>query len=152
MNWCKDDDNVKGCPRNRIKFRATTTPLNLDMCLNSEPTSYVCRNHQTANRNCSFVEISISELCAIGCVVKVSDMPHIYSPLSVVESSSGKKRLVLNLRHLNPFLWKQKFKYEDLRVAMCLFEKGDYMFSFDLKSGYHHVDIAKEHWKYLGFL
>ena len=34
---------------------------------------------------------------------------------------------------------------------MCLFEKGDYMFSFDLKSGYHHVDIAKEHWKYLGF-
>ena len=25
------------------------------------------------------------------------------------------------------------------------------MFSFDLKSGYHHVDIAKEHWKYLGF-
>ena len=34
---------------------------------------------------------------------------------------------------------------------MCLFEKGDYMFSFDLKSGYHHVDIAKEHWKYLVF-
>ena len=24
MNWCMDDDNVKGCPRNRIKFRATT--------------------------------------------------------------------------------------------------------------------------------
>ena len=36
-------------------------------------------------------------------------------------------------------------------MAMLLFEKGDYMFSFDLKSGYHHVDIAKEHWKYLGF-
>ena len=78
-------------------------------------------------------------------------MPHICIPLSVVESSSGKKRLVLNLRHLNRFLWKQKFKYEDLRVAMCLFEKGDYVFSFDLKSGYHHIDIAKEHWKYLGF-
>ena len=36
-------------------------------------------------------------------------------------------------------------------MAMLLLEKGDYMFSFDLKSGYHHVDIAKEHWKYLGF-
>jgi hypothetical protein len=34
---------------------------------------------------------------------------------------------------------------------MLLLEKGDYLFSFDLKSGYHHVDIAKEHWKYLGF-
>ena len=72
-------------------------------------------------------------------------MPHICSPLSVVESSSGKKRLVINL---NRFLWKQKYKYEDLRV---LLERGDYMFSFDLKSGYHHVDIAKEHWQYLGF-
>ena len=25
------------------------------------------------------------------------------------------------------------------------------MLMFDLKSGYHHVDIHKEHWKYLGF-
>ena len=25
------------------------------------------------------------------------------------------------------------------------------MFMFDLKSGSHHVDIQKEHWKYLGF-
>ncbi len=66
----------------------------------------------------------------------------------MVVSNAGKKRLVINLRHLNRFLWKQKFKYEDLHVAMLLFERGDYMFSFDLKSGYHHVDI---HWKYLGF-
>ena len=58
---------------------------------------------------------------------------------------------MINLRHLNQFLWKQRFKYEDLRVAMLLLEKGDYIFSFDLKSGCHHVDIAKEHWKYLGF-
>ena len=34
---------------------------------------------------------------------------------------------------------------------MLLFEKGDYLFSFDLKSGYHHVDIAEVHQKYLGF-
>ena len=34
---------------------------------------------------------------------------------------------------------------------MLLFEKGDFLFSFDLKSGYHHVDIAKIHQKYLGF-
>ena len=34
---------------------------------------------------------------------------------------------------------------------MLLFEKGDYLFSFDLKSGYHHVDIAEHHCQYLGF-
>ena len=107
--------------------------------LKSEPTSYVRSNHQSASKNSSFVQESISELCATGCVVAVPVMPHICSPLSVVESSSGKKRLVINLRHLNRFLWKQTFKYEDLRVAMLLLERGDYMFSFDLKSGYHHM-------------
>ena len=73
------------------------------------------------------------------------------SPLFVVTNGVGKKRLVPNLRHVNGFLWKQKFKYEDLRVAMMMFEKGEWMFSFDLKSGYHHVDVAQQHRKYLGF-
>ena len=25
------------------------------------------------------------------------------------------------------------------------------MFSFDLKAGYHHIDIDEKHWQYLGF-
>ena len=116
--------------------------------LKSEPTAYMQANHLSANKNSSFVQESIDDLSATGCVVEVAQRPHICSPLS--ENISGKKRLVINLRHLNRFLWKQRFKYEDLRIAMLLLEQGDYMFSFDLKSGYHHVDIAKEHWKYLG--
>ena len=34
---------------------------------------------------------------------------------------------------------------------MLMFQKDDFMFSFDLKSGYHHIDIHQEHWNYLGF-
>ena len=63
----------------------------------------------------------------------------------------GKLRLVLNLRYLNQFLHVSHFKYEDLRVAALMFEKHDYLFKFDLKSGYHHIDIQVEHQKYLGF-
>ena len=66
-------------------------------------------------------------------------------------SSGGKKRLVIDLRYLNGCLLKDSFKYEDLRIAMLMFQKGDYLFSFDLKSSYHHVDIHKHHWQYLGF-
>ena len=66
-------------------------------------------------------------------------------------NSELKPFLVLNLRHLNQFLRKDHFKYEDLRVAMLMFEKGDYVFKFDLKAGYHHVDIFELHQKYLGF-
>ena len=32
-------------------------------------------------------------------------------------------------------------------MAMTLFKKGDYLFSV----GYHHIDIAEEHRKYLEF-
>ena len=46
---------------------------------------------------------------------------------------------------------KDRFKYEDLRIAMQMFEPGDHMFTFDLKSGYHHLDIYQPHWNYLGF-
>ena len=68
-----------------------------------------------------------------------------------VSSAAGKQRLVLNLRYLNKFLQKETFKYEDLRIASMMFERHEYMFKFDLKSGYHHVDIYQEHQKYLGF-
>ena len=63
----------------------------------------------------------------------------------------GKLCLVLNLRHLNQFLRKDRFKYEDLRVAIVMFENDNFVFKFDLKSGYYHLDIFEEHQKYLGF-
>ena len=84
-------------------------------------------------------------------VKEVRAQPHECSPLSVVVNAVGKKRLVLDLRHVNKYVCKQKFKYEHLRVAMLLLEKGDYMFTFDLKSGYHHVDIRPVQYRYLGF-
>ena len=41
-----------------------------------------------------------------------------------------------------------KFKYKDLRTAALLFETH---VKFDLKSGYHHVNIHPEHFQFLGF-
>ena len=76
--------------------------------------------------------------------------PHICSPLSVVINDRGKKRLVLNLRYLNQYLWKDKFKYKDLRTLMQMFACRDYMVTFDLESGYHHLDVFEEQWQYLG--
>ena len=93
--------------------------------LKTNPTPFSRQNQASALGNAEFVEESVAGLLTSGCIKEVDSIPYICSPLSVVESSGGKKRLVINLRHLNRFLWKQKFKYEDLRVAMLLFEKGD---------------------------
>ena len=32
-----------------------------------------------------------------------------------------------------------------------ILQPGDWFFTFDLRNGYHHVDIFQEHWKYLAF-
>ena len=108
-------------------------------------------NHKSTEIHHKFVDEAIQNLVQNRCVIRVDQKPYVCSPLSVVSNSSGKSRLVLNLRYLNQFLYAPHFKYEDLRVAALLFEKHEYLFKFDLKSGYHHVDICSEHQKYLGF-
>ena len=65
----------------------------------------------------------------------------------MVPKKSGKFRLILDLRYVNNHLSEFKFKYEDLHVVADLIELGDWFFTFDLRNGYHHVDIYEEHWK-----
>ena len=47
------------------------------------------------------------------------------------------------------------FSSKNLSAKVCtikdIFSRNCFVFSFDLKSGYHHVDIVVEHRKYLAF-
>ena len=88
----------------------------------SVPSPYMSCNHRSTLEQKEFATSAVVELLATNCILKMDDKPSICSPLSVVDGH-GKERLVINLRHLNSFLWKQKFKYEDLRTALLLFEK-----------------------------
>ena len=108
------------------------------------------KNHASARQESQFVGSALHELTRAGCIVTAERQPVICSPLSVVESTSGKKRLVLDLRYVNKFLWKDKFKYEDIKTAIQMIEKGDYAIIFDLKPGYHHVDIHADYWDFRG--
>ena len=59
--------------------------------------------------------------------------------------------MILDLRHVDQYLFKSKFRCEDVSIAREVLNPGDFMFSFDLKSGYHHVEIFPEHRQYLSF-
>ena len=74
-------------------------------------------------------------------MIECAVQPRVCSPLQVVFNSSGKPRLVLDLRYINQYLLNQKFKYEGLDLVPAMFERNNYFFAFDPKSGYHHVDI-----------
>lgn len=115
-------------------------------------TSLVQKNQQSALSNAKFVHENVSELLAMKYMKQVKEQPCtcICSPLLVVQNSTGNKKLVINLRYLNRHLWKQHFKYEDCILQCNCLSKAT-MFSFDLKSGYHHVDIAAVHQPLLRF-
>ena len=69
----------------------------------------------------------------------------------MVQQSSGKYRLILDLSYLNRFIWKQSVRFKDIRTVLHLFQSGYFFFTFDLKSGYHHVKRFPHHCQYLGF-
>lgn len=115
------------------------------------PSSAVFNNNRSAHSYKDFVSTAILELVDKRIVYECSSVPFVVNPLSVSAQANGKLRLILDLRYINQYLWKNKVKFEDWNQALAYFNKGDFMFTFDLKSGYHHVEIFPEHTRYLGF-
>ena len=115
------------------------------------PIPYFQENHRMSLANETFVKDAIQELSGNNCVRLVEQCPTVCSPLQVVSNARGKRRLVIDLRYVNKFLQKCKFKYEGIDIAAQMLDKGDFFIIFDLKSGYHHVDIHPDYWQYLGF-
>ena len=106
----------------------------------------------SALNHADFVTEYIAELVDSRRVIKVPFKPYIVSPLSVSENKT-KLRLILDLSRLNTFVKKkEKIKFEDWKVALNYFEKDSFAVKFDLKSGYHHIDISTKFQTFLGLL
>jgi len=103
-------------------------------------------NNASALTEADFVREAILDLLRDNRVEEIISPPDIVNLLTVSVQANGKKRLILDLRHINLHVYKQKFK------CKTTFAKDFFVFAFDLKSGYHHVYIFPEHRKYLAFL
>lgn len=115
------------------------------------PPKFRFSNNNSAFKHSDFVSNAISDLVSNGCVIEIPFIPYLVNPLSVSVNKLGKKRLILDLSCMNNYVWKQKIKFEDFKVALQYFLKDCYMGKFDLKSGYHHIDICSLHQTFLGF-
>ena len=119
--------NVKGSLKNHCQFWKNVLNAS-DYILNvialgyripfvSEPTSVMLRNNLSSN---TFVERAISELLILNnCINEVTCPPFVVNPLTVSVNSSGKERFVLDLRHVNKFVDKQKVKFEGVNEALA---------------------------------
>ncbi|VDI20041.1 Hypothetical predicted protein [Mytilus galloprovincialis] len=109
------------------------------------------QNNKSARDNPEFVKSEIEKLLEKGCITQVSRKPYVVNPLTVAHNRGSKLRLVLDARHINPHVVKFKHKYEDAKTARQLYDQGDFVFSYDLKSAYHHISIFETDTTYLGF-
>ena len=98
-----------------------------------------------------FVSEAIQDLLKTNRITEVNELPHVVNPLSVTVQNSGKKRLILDLSYINKHIHKERIKFEDLRLMEQFLNPHEYLFKFDIKQGYHHIDIHKPHQKFLGF-
>jgi hypothetical protein len=115
------------------------------------PEKSVIKNNRSARDNVAFVDKELETLLENGVVKRVHTVPHVVNALSVATNHSGKQRLVLDLRNVNPLLSVAAFKYEDIQIASNYFVPNCFLASFDLKQGYHHVDIHPAYQTYMGF-
>ena len=159
QNQCQAETSVAATLKSKVSYWENTleaSPFVLDIIkegyripFTSEPPPSYDKNNASATRNREFVEKSIKELLADGRIRETKIKPHNVNPLSVSEGQ--KLRLVLDLRNVNPYVNNVKFKYEGLKTASDLLEKDDFMATFDLKNGYHHIPIDENFQGYLGF-
>lgn len=117
----------------------------------SLPQQSFSHNNKSALQEDVFVQGAIMELLENGLISEQNTEFLVTNPLSVSVNSSGKRRLILDLREVNKHVWKQSVKYDDIRTALMYTNKNSWCFKFDITSAYHHVDIFPDHRKYLGF-
>ena len=111
---------------------------------------YERKNNRSYYEHEEFAIGQLLDLIKKGKAKIVKEKPYIVNPLSVAVQQN-KKRLILNCSELNKYIDVPRFKYEDVMDGLNYFSKGCFMFSWDLKNGYHLVKIHEDFQKYLGF-
>ena len=104
--------SVKGRLKQHLNFweKIEANEFILDVVANGYKLPFKClpesvhlKNNRSSLNNDEFVRQSINELIITGAAVEVKHKPKVVNPLTVAENAT-KKRLVLDLRHVNECL------------------------------------------------
>ena len=106
----------------------------------SIPPGVCLSSNRSALEHRDFVSSAVCDLLELGLISEVLTPSTVINPLSVSVHSEGKPRFILDLCHVNSYIPKAKFSMEDWKVFLQYLSRGGFMYKFDLKSGYHHIE------------
>ena len=118
--------------------------------INGEILQADLNNNKSSREEPEFVRSAIDELLQTGAIEEVVSPPLVINPLTVARKGE-KLRLVIDLRHIKKQIVGTRCKFEGLETAIQYLRPQGYMSIFDLKSGYHHVEVVKTQHTILGF-
>ena len=120
--------------------------------LSSAPRQRVClRKRKFSITEAEFVRAELKQLCEQGVIIKCSTAPLWVSPINTVPKSDGSFRLILDLRELNTLCSPNQFVYEDIDSVIGVLQPRDKLVTLDIKNGFYHIPVKRDHWEYLGF-
>ncbi len=103
------------------------------------------QNNPNTAAHVGFVTAAVQELQQVQAIRDITHLKRnksivrVVAPLTVALHSSGKMRLCWNGRPVNAYLPQRHFKMEHAEKAAKMMRLGDWMFTIDMKSGYHQV-------------
>ena len=111
-------------------------------------------NNKSFREHKGWANEAVEKLLSANIIKKVSkEELTCVNPLLVVVNSKAKKRLCIDLiKRYNGVSRAIKFRIESTREALQVIRKGDWMFSFDLKSAYLKIPVHPRFVRYLGFV
>ena len=99
-----------------------------------------------------FLEHELDRLKSIGAIEECMPCTEQFLSFSFLRPKpNGKFRFILNLKNLNRFITTEHFKLEDIRSAVNLLAKDDFLASLDLQDAYLLVPVRKQDRIYLRF-
>ena len=94
------------------------------------PSFVFLSNNTSARKYLKFVTTAINQLILSGCVIEESSRPYCIIPLTISINSNGKERLILDLRHVNKCIEKQKIKFEGSKEVLQYVKRRNFMIKF----------------------
>ncbi len=101
-----------------------------------------------------FVTKAVADIMKAGAVSAPSPgvLPLVIIPLGLVPKQISDKLwlAVKHMKYVNEHLARQVFLFEGLSDLFDMTDKGDYWVAYDLTSGYYHVSLHSDSWRFVG--
>ena len=154
--------SVKGKLKEKHEFKQNTIKANKTIFQITEkgyllplieiPSEAKLSNNESFLTNSGFVQGAMADMLLLGTIKQVKTPLRVINSLSVSLNSKVKEQLILDLRLVNDHLYLKKIKFDDYKCfENYLRANKGYLFKFDLKNGYRHINIFQPHQMCLGF-